>query len=224
MIKKGKQNPCKTPWPTKKAMEQIYQKHLWGGKEHIFYSGDGSHAPEIIDPYIYCMVSFFSAFEPLLRVCDLGCGDFNIGQALVPYTATYTAVDIVPSLIAYNTEKFKDDKVSFRCADIATDPLPSADCALLRQVLQHLSNAEVAQVVAKLVRYKHVILTEHIPEGTFMPNTDIISGQGTRLKKNSGLVLTSEPFRLRPKKEKRLLSLVPEKYGGSIVTTYYQMF
>ena len=33
----------KKPWPTKAAMEQVYQLNLWGANETKFYSGEGSH-------------------------------------------------------------------------------------------------------------------------------------------------------------------------------------
>ena len=86
-------------------------------------------------------------------VCDLGCGDFNIGKQLVKHTKKYVAVDIVTALIAYNTEKYKEENLEFLCLDIAVDDLPAGDCALLRQVLQHLSNAEVQAIVRKLTDF-----------------------------------------------------------------------
>ena len=64
--------------------------------------------------------------------------------------------------------------------DIAADYLPSGDCALLRQVLQHLSNAEVQNILRKITGFKYIILTEHLPNGDFIPNKDVISGQGIR--------------------------------------------
>ncbi len=33
----------KTPWPTKAAMEQVYEQNFWGGDNADFYSGEGSH-------------------------------------------------------------------------------------------------------------------------------------------------------------------------------------
>ena len=39
----------KKPWPTKAVMEQIYDRNLWGGSTNEFYSGFGSHLPEIIE-------------------------------------------------------------------------------------------------------------------------------------------------------------------------------
>ncbi len=214
----------KKPWPTKDAMEQIYEMKLWGDNDSQFYSGDGSHHPEIVLPYIDVLTSFLLSFNEPLVVCDLGCGDFNIGKELVKHTKRYVAVDIVEDLIRYNKEQFKDDHLEFYCLDIAVDNLPSGDCAILRQVLQHISNAEVEQVLLKLIDFKYVILTEHIPEGDFIPNEDIISGQGIRLKKNSGLDILASPFNFKVKEEKQLLSVVLPDTKGVIITTLYTIF
>lgn len=217
--------PKKKPWPTKDAMEQVYEMKLWGKDQNAdFYSGVGSHHPEYVDPYIEILTSFLRSFETPLVVCDLGCGDFNVGKELVNHTRMYIAVDIVEELIERNKEIFKEDNLEFHCLDIATHDLPSGDCAILRQVLQHLSNVEVQRIVDKLTDFNYVILTEHVPEGDFIPNKDIISGQGTRLKKQSGLNLLATPFDLKVKEEQQLLS-VPSLHGeGVIVTMLYRMF
>lgn len=214
----------KKPWPTQAAMEQIYKRKLWGGLSSEFYSGDGSHHPEILNPYIEVVTSFLSSFEAALVVCDLGCGDFNVGKHLVKHTQKYIAVDIVEDLIDRNKRLFKEDPLEFLHLDIAKERLPKADCALVRQVLQHLSNAEVQSIVKKLSNFKYVILTEHIPGGDFTPNTDIISGQGTRLKKQSGLDLLAAPFHMEVKDTATLLSLPDKVNKGLIVTKLYRMF
>ncbi|WP_026839558.1 class I SAM-dependent methyltransferase [Gillisia sp. JM1] len=214
----------KKPWPTKDAMEQVYEMKLWGDNKSDFYSGLGSHDPKIIDPYIDVLMKFLTSFKNPLKVCDLGCGDFNVGKELVKHTKKYVAVDIVTNLIEYDKEKFKAENLEFHCLDIAVDDLPAGDCVILRQVLQHLSNAEIQSLVSKLTDYKYVILTEHLPEGDFVPNKDIISGQGIRLKKRSGINLLAAPFNLKVKEEKQLLSVVLNDCKGVIVTTIYKIF
>lgn len=213
----------KTPWPTKAAMEQVYEMNLWGGNKADFYSGEGSHHPEIVNPYIAAVSSFLASFETPLTVCDLGCGDFNVGNQLVKHTKKYVAVDIVPSLIARNKETFKAPNLEFHCLDIATAPLPAGDCAILRQVLQHLSNAEIESIVNKLAAYKYVILTEHIPKGNFIPNKEIISGQGNRLKIQSGANLLAPPFNFKVKEETQLSAIVLDASKGIIKTTLIQL-
>ncbi|WP_111685104.1 class I SAM-dependent methyltransferase [Winogradskyella tangerina] len=207
-----------SPWPTKAAMEQVYEQHLWGGDEHDFYSGEGSHRPEIIEPYLKEVTSFLKSHQNKLSVCDLGCGDFNIGQQLLPYTSSYIAIDIVKDLISRNKIKFKNDDVEFHCLDIAKDELPKADCAIIRQVLQHLSNTEIKAITKKLSNYKYVILTEHIPIGDFIPNIDIISGQGIRLKHRSGVDILGAPFNFKVKSSKLLTEVLLGGKKGKIAS------
>ncbi|EAQ48418.1 class I SAM-dependent methyltransferase [Leeuwenhoekiella blandensis] len=216
--------PTKTPWPTKDAMQQVYAKKLWGSGNTDFYSGAGSHDTETVQAYLKAVIGFFKSLEIPPVVCDLGCGDFNVGKELVPYTQAYKAVDIVPELIAYNTKRFKSKQLSFETLDLAKDPLPEGDCALLRQVLQHLSNAEIASIVNKLYAYRYVILTEHLPDQEFTPNIDIISGQGIRLKKHSGVALLAPPFNFKVKAAKELVSLPAPGVKGRLVTTLYTVF
>lgn len=217
--KSAKRN--KKPWPTKKAMQQVYQERLWGSGASEFYSGEGSHLPEIVEPYVKTVIDFLSQFNKNISVCDLGCGDFNIGKELVSYTEKYIALDIVPELILRNQNLFQIPNLEFHCLDIAKDDLPIADCAIIRQVLQHLSNAEVLQITRKLKLYKYIIVTEHLPSDEFIANVDIISGQGTRLKKKSGIQLLQPPFNLKIVEENELLKVTDQH--GVIVTNLYKL-
>jgi hypothetical protein len=211
----------KKPWPTKDVMNQIYEQHLWGGQDFDFYSGAGSYEPKIIEPYLNAVTSFLELHNNNLTVCDFGCGDFNIGKHLFNFAKTYIAIDIVEALIERNKIKFQADHLEFLCLDLAKDKLPTADCIILRQVLQHLSNAEILSVVKKLKNFKHIILSEHIPTGNFIPNKDIISGQGIRLKHNSGVDLLESPFNLKVTEQSVLNKIELEENKGQIVTTLY---
>jgi len=214
----------KTPWPTKAVMEQIYDRHLWGGTEFDFYSGFGSHDQEIVKPYLETVVAFLKSFKEPLKVCDLGCGDFNIGKHLSKYSQKYIAVDIVEKLIERNKIIYQANNLEFRCLDISKDELPSTDCLILRQVLQHLPNSEIQNILNKLSHYKYVILSEHIPLGDFLPNLDIISGQGIRIKKNSGVDILKAPFNFKIKVELCFGEHILANGKGRIVTKLYQVF
>lgn len=214
----------KKPWPTNKVMEQIYDLNLWGKGANEFYSGFGSHNPAIVAPYIDVVRVFLTSLQTPVTVLDLGCGDFNIGKQLVKHTKKYIAVDIVQPLIDFNKTEFKSANLTFDCLDIAKDDLPKADVVLLRQVLQHLSNAEVQAVLDKLKNYKYVILTEHLPNGVFTPNKDIISGQGIRLKKQSGLDILKAPFHFKTLAQEELLAIDLEVNKGVIVTSKFRIF
>ena len=214
----------KKPWPTKDVMNQIYEMNLWGGNQFDFYSGSGSHDPKIIDPYLKVLIAFLESYNPPLIVCDLGCGDFNIGKHLTKYSKKYIAIDIVENLIERNKHIYKADNLEFHSLDIIEDELPEGDYIILRQVLQHLSNKDIEKVTKKIVAYKYIILTEHIPLGNFVPNKDIVSGQGIRLKQNSGVNILEPPFNLKIKDQKQLGEYILENEKGRIVTTLYEVF
>lgn len=220
-----KQTPkVKTPWPTQAVMAQIYEQNLWGGNATNFYSGEGSHDPAIVKPYIDCVSAFLQEFDEPIIVCDLGCGDFNVGKELVPFSKKYIGVDIVPALIERNKELFQFENLNFQCLDVAKHELPSGDCALVRQVLQHLSNDEVKLILEKLSNYQYVIITEHIPLGDFIPNKNKITSQGIRLKHQSGIDVMEAPFNWNVCSSKEMTSIMLEKGKGRIVTTLYTVF
>ncbi|GAB1857012.1 class I SAM-dependent methyltransferase [Flavobacteriaceae bacterium MHTCC 0001] len=197
--------------------------HLWGGKEFDFYSGWGSHHPKITHPYINALSDFFKSFKIPLTVLDLGCGDFNIGKQLIQYVKKYIAIDIVETLIERNKKLYTVNNLEFNCLDISKDKLPHADCVILRQVLQHVSNAEIQNILKKLTSYQYVILTEHIPNGDFIPNKDIIAGQGIRLKHNSGVNILEAPFYFKITRQQILTTYTLEGNNGRIVTTLYEL-
>ncbi|WP_295987003.1 class I SAM-dependent methyltransferase [uncultured Algibacter sp.] len=205
-------------------MNQIYEMNLWGGNQFDFYSGIGSHDAKIIDPYLKVIIAFLESYNRSLIVCDLGCGDFNIGKHLTKYSKKYIAIDVVENLTKRNKNLYKDHNLEFYCLDIINDKLPSGDCIILRQVLQHLSNKDIEEVIKKMTIYKYIILTEHIPLGNFVSNKDIISGQGIRLKQNSGVNILEAPFNLKIKDQKQLEEHILENNKGRILTTLFKVF
>lgn len=213
----------KKAWPTDKVMVQIYEQNLWGTNGSDFYSGEGSHNISISQPYIAAVKRFLHSFETPLIVCDLGCGDFNIGKNLVPFCWQYNAVDIVPELIKRNKLKFQFPNLYFHCLDIAKDNLPAGECVIIRQVFQHISNAEINAVLRKIKGFKYLILTEHIPTGRFEANKDKISSQGIRLKQNSGVDVLQPPFSLSIKSKKELQSCELGGRKGIIKTVLFEL-
>ncbi|WP_158974445.1 class I SAM-dependent methyltransferase [Cellulophaga sp. L1A9] len=222
-MKKSKNQSPKKRWATKDVMHQIYENHLWGGAEFDFYSGDGSHVDAITEPYIKEVSAFLKSFESPLVVCDVGCGDFNIGNQLIGFSEKYFAVDIVPALIERNKARFKNDNLEFLCLDICEADLPKADCIFVRQVLQHLSNAEIQSFLSQLKNYPYCIVTEHIPNGDYEPNIDMVTGMGNRVKKKSGVAIMAHPFNFKPIASYELLRIVLDD-ESSIQTMVYQNF
>src|SRR5690606_6276338 len=100
-----------------------------------------------------------------LRVVDLGCGDFSIGRRLLAGAGniTYIGCDIVPELIQAHSAHVNDPRARFQELDIVGNDLPEGDVCLVREVLQHLSNADVSRVLKKLAQYEEVLVTEARP-------------------------------------------------------------
>ena len=67
---------------------------------------------------------------------------------------------------------------------------------MIRQVLQHLSNAEVGLILENCKKFKYLIVTEHYPNPDFelVPNIDIPHGPDMRLHYDSAVVLDKPPF------------------------------
>ena len=213
----------KTPWPTKAVMTQIYDQHFWGGHDHDFYSGEGSHLQTIVEPYVKSVSEFLQRHQNKLTVCDLGCGDFNIGKQLLPYTSYYYGIDIVDKLIERNKKQFDFENLEFHCLDSSQDDLPNADVAIIRQVFQHLSNAEIQRILDKLHSFQYLILTEHLPQGKFVPNIDIIASLGNRLKVKSGVDITESPFNFKSSTNQVLNEVFLEDGNGKIETRLFTL-
>lgn len=200
-------------------MSDIYERKLWGGSKHDFYSGAGSHSKRLVKPYIKAISDFLKTFDQPLTVCDLGCGDFNVGRHLVPFAKKYIGVDVVEPLVERNKRKFTQKNLEFLCLNMVEDELPKADCVLIRQVFQHLSNDAITKVIKKFGQYNYIIVTEHLPKNDFIANLDKPTEANIRLSKSSGVVLTEAPFNFRPTDSKVLLDLRYSK--GRVVTTVY---
>jgi hypothetical protein len=213
--------------PTANVFGAIYKQGKWGhGSEGDFCSGRGSHDPAIVGPYIEAVAGFLRSIPDLPSVVDLGCGDFNIGKQLRPYVGNFIACDVVPELIARNVLKFGGESVDFQCLDVVEDDLPFADVALIRQVLQHLSNSQISRIVPKLYRYRFLVISEHLPvEDNFIPNLEKTSGVTIRLPSHSGVVLTRPPFNLRVRSEKIICSNLQSirSYKGIVNTIVYEL-
>ena len=177
------------------VFSRIYRSEVWGSHpDKPFCSGEGSTREDVVGPYCEMVRGFLQA-HGIRHLVDLGCGDFGVGSRLLSPNLRYTAVDIVPDLVEYNRKRFADTRVDFQCLNIIDDELPAGDLCLVRQVLQHLSNAQIVQILHKLQAYKFAIVTEHVYSGPgWHPNVDKPHGPGTRIPARSGVFLDAPPF------------------------------
>lgn len=200
---------------------RVYRDNHWGRRwGRKFFSGPGSHDPQLIEPYTQSVQDFLREFPRPPDVVDLGCGDFHIGSQLRNQCGRYVACDVVPELIRHNAAAFARRQVEFVCLNIIDDPLPAGEVVFIRQVLQHLSNAQIGRVLPKLRQYRFLVITEHLPAAeAFTANLDHQFGSGIRVTHDSGVVLTAPPFNLEVASERELCRV--QLGGGAIKTIAY---
>lgn len=190
---------------TAPTFDEIYSKSLWdeGSKGREVYSGPGSHDELVVMPYVSAVTEFLRALPTQPSVVDLGCGDFNVGKHLLAYSRDYTGCDASQIVVDHNSKTYIAENLRFTKLDITADSLPKADVALIRQVLQHLSNEQILAFVCSLKKtrpYKYLVVSEHLPAWTqrFPANLDQPTGDSIRLHIGSGVDLTCPPFNLEP--------------------------
>jgi SAM-dependent methyltransferase len=179
--------------PRREIFSDIYENNRWGGEAGSYDSGSGSRH-DINAPYI-------SALRALIRsegakcIIDLGCGNFEVARHILSPGLRYVGCDIVPGLVARNSAQFASEHIEFRNLDIVSDPLPEGDLCMIRQVLQHLSNEEIARVLRKARQYPLLVVTdEQVIGDNANYNVDINPYHGTRRVFGQGLKLELAPF------------------------------
>ncbi len=152
------------------------------------------------------MVSDLIVEKRAESVADVGCGDHAIGRAVLDrleqggYSVGYTGYDLVANLIRHHNEHYASPTVRFVRLNIVEKRLPNTDFTMVREVFQHLRNAEVRSALEHIAcSCRWAVVTEsHYDGDDFVPNLDLPSeGTLTRSIVRSGIDLTEPPFGLR---------------------------
>jgi hypothetical protein len=208
---------------------KIYAENSWGGQKGEFCSGAGSTSDAVVTAYVDTIKRLATERGFVgTRFVDLGCGDFRVGQRLLTLCSSYVGVDVVPSLVDRNNQVFGSQTTRFIARDLSRDELPEGDVCFVRQVFQHLSNAEIMAILPKLYRYRWVFITEHQPGASSLiaPNIDKVHGEDIRVVFGSGVFLDKPPFDLPGESLEAVLELPGTGLGvgidrGVIRTTLY---
>jgi len=179
----------------REVFTEIFRNCRWGGGSP---SGPGSQ-PDVLGGYM-CFLQEFVRRPGIHTVVDVGCGDWSFSQFIDWSGIEYFGIDVVPDVVQDLNREFGASNVHFVCMDALEGELPGADLCIAKDVLQHWSNENVSRFLARLSRFRYVILTNDImcfscfmPRGAgqgveFIPNSDIEDGAYRPLR------LTSEPF------------------------------
>jgi SAM-dependent methyltransferase len=133
--------------------QQIYDTNFWGNKESISGNGSTLEATAELRRVLPMLLDHYD----IHRVYDAACGDAGWWHgSSIPHAVQYMGVDIVPDLVERNKAWYgefgsrRQTTDLFMVADITRDPMPPADLILARDVLVHLSNADVKKALVNI--------------------------------------------------------------------------
>lgn len=182
------------------AFDRIYRHGFW--RQGNSLSGLGSEGKWANDYTSF--VTDYIRKNGVHRIVDAGCGDFSVGSRFAGHCEQIIALDISTEIIQRNRVRFADmNNVDFRVSNLIEDPIPDCDLLLVRQVLQHLSNAQIESVLRNIEakKLRHVLITEHSMKSGIRIEANIDLGSHsvqTRVTKGSGVDIGLPPFsRLR---------------------------
>lgn len=182
--------------PPGEAFDQIYRKKLW--QQGTSLSGLGSEGKWAED-YASFVIDYIGK-TGARRVVDAGCGDFSVGELIMPHCQEIIGLDISNEIIARNRNRLREfTKVKFHVANLIEDRVPDCDLLLVRQVLQHLSNDQIESVLRNIEasNARYVLIAEHSVRAEMRneANTDLGSHSViTRVAKGSGVDVGLPPF------------------------------
>ncbi len=210
-----------------RIFSEIYLKNMWGGMKNYYYSGTGSYH-HLINDYAD-LITKFIVENSLNNIIEIGCGDFTVTSRIIKrlrernFSFHYTGYDVVKDLILRNKKIYADEEINFFFKDACSGKIKNGDILIVRQVLQHLDNRSIQQILKKFRDYKFVVVTEHqllaTQEIDIIPNLDKNTSSDIRLGNNSSVYLDEEPFNL---KNIKLLHEMAENFLGkkASINTY----
>lgn len=163
--------------PDPDARVEAFRRHYededseWGG-----HSGGGSAPYWNIDYRAF--LEKFMAMNHIRSVVDIGCGDWQFSRYINFSGIRYSGFDVVPSVVERNRERFGSSSVSFDLVPENLAEVPKADLLIMKDVLQHLPNAEIHRHRTELFdRYPRCLLSNSFRKVQTDVNTEIEYGQ-----------------------------------------------
>ena len=139
------------------VFEQIYAAKVWGKG-----SGEGSDIA-YCGRYAEVLVKIIQDFR-VGSVLDLGCGDWQHGFSRHINWAgvNYLGIDVVAAVVERNQKEFGSEHIRFQHGNILDCEPPGADLILIKDVIQHWSNASVLRLLPKLKAFGLALVTNDL--------------------------------------------------------------
>lgn len=152
---------------------KIFDDRYWGDEESV--SGIGSRLAQT-EHIRRELPRIFSQFD-VTHLFDAPCGDLNWMKLVLAETQIdYHGGDIVPEVLEIASQHSPDANYTFTVFDITRDTFPSADLWLCRDVLFHLSFANIWKALDNFARsdIRMMLVTTHTEPNII--NRDIFNG------------------------------------------------
>lgn len=182
------------------AFSLVYEKSLWSRGETRSGRGSTRAYTRQLRRSIPMLLDLLDCRSML----DAPCGDFNWMRGVKLAGRSYIGADIVPLMIDDLRKNYPD--TDFRVLDVTQDALPDADLWLCRDVLFHMSLADVQKVIDNFLRSNiKFLMTSHFLD--CQVNQDGPTSPITYCPRN----LTKPPFNL-PQPDYCLKDWVPDEF------------
>jgi SAM-dependent methyltransferase len=183
------------PKPLVEVFTNVYEAARWGTNEAgVPNSGPGSTVERTVVYRAY--LQNFLKEHDIHSVVDAGCGDWEFSRLIDWSGVDYKGYDVVESIVERDRELYAAPDRQFFVADILETDLPPADLLIVKHVLQHLPNRDVARFLKQLPKYQHAILVDGVDSYALTAsNVDIVAGQYRPLDP------TQPPFNLGARKD-----------------------
>lgn len=140
------------------AFTSIYREQAWGSG--VSRSGPGSD-PEITRPYVSFVREALDRLD-VASVLDLGHGDWLMWPSDSFSDVNYYGVDVAQDLSDQVSKTFGSSTRRFSRADAVTMTFPQVDLVLCKDVLMHLPNGDVRQVLTKFKSARYAIVCHDV--------------------------------------------------------------
>lgn len=152
---------------------KIFKDNEWRGMESKSGKGSSLSGTIMVRDFIERIKTRYN----ISSVLDAGCGDFWWMREIAGIFPTYTGVDIVPEMVQFLKVEYPN--FNFYDGDIVSHVPDAYDLIICRDVLVHLSNASVLQVLRNFrdsgskfllaTTFAHILDNKDIRDGGWRP-------------------------------------------------------
>ncbi len=208
--------------------ESIYKNGLWGGTTTP-KSGSGSTFQAAL-PYVE-IVQKLVRDEGIISVLDIGHGDWEMWESYKFDDTNYIGIDVYAELTRELNKRLGSTSREFICLNAATQELPKAEICITKDVLQHLTNDDVSNILKKMQDYRFLVICNDFYQFNFLDTYQAIKRFISLRERIFRIKKSQNPFFLKLKRRNsdieigshRCLDLEASKFAKLLSTHELQL-